>query len=64
LEVRVEVSENVCFDEIKYQELFRERVRTTLAHRLGLHVDVKLLERKSLEDELKKSGKVVDLRLI
>ena len=63
LEVRVEVSENALFDEIKYQELFRERVRSTLAHSLGLRVDVKLLERKSLEDELRKSGKVVDTRL-
>lgn len=62
LEVRVEVSESVCFDEIKYQELFRERVRTALAHSLGLRVDVKLLERKTLEDELRKSGKVLDLR--
>lgn len=62
LEVHVEVSENMCFDEIKYQELFRDRVRSTLTHRLGLRVDVKLLERKTLEDALKKSGKVVDLR--
>ena len=64
LEVRVEVSENVCFDEIKYQELFRERVRTTLTHRLGMRVEVKLLERKTLEAELKKSGKVLDMRSV
>jgi phenylacetate-CoA ligase len=62
LEVRVKVPENVSFDEIKYQELFRERVRSTLSHRLGMRVDVKLLERKTLEDEVKKSGKVLDTR--
>lgn len=62
LEVRVKVPDNVSFDEIKYQELFRERVRVTLSHRLGMRVDVKLLERKTLEEELKQSGKVVDMR--
>jgi len=62
LEVRVQVPENVSFDEIKYQELFRERVRSTLSHRLGMRVEVKLLERKTLEEELKRSGTVVDMR--
>lgn len=62
LEVRVEVSEQVFFDEIKRQELFRDKVRLTLSSRLGLRVDVKLLERTTLEEELKRSGKVVDQR--
>lgn len=62
LEVHVEVSENAFFDEIKRQESFRNQVRDTLTHRLGLRVEVKLLEHKTLAEEVKTSGKVVDRR--
>ena len=62
LEVRVEVAENMFFDEIKQQESFRDKVRSALNHHLGMRVEVKLLERKTLEDALKKSGKIVDKR--
>ena len=50
------------FDEIKQQESFRDKVRSALNHHLGMRVEVKLLERKTLEDALKKSGKIVDKR--
>lgn len=62
LEVRVEVAEHLFFDEIKRQESFRDTVRNALTHGLGIKVDVKLLERKTLEEELKKEGKVIDKR--
>jgi len=62
LEVRVAVSEQVFFDEIKRQELFRDKVRLELSRRLGLHADVKLLERRTLEEELRGQGRVVDQR--
>jgi len=62
LEVRVEVSENIFFDEMKHQESFLIRVTNALSHGLGIRVEVKLLERKTLEEELKASAKVLDTR--
>lgn len=62
LEVRVAVSENLFFDEMKQQRLLLERIRSALMHRLGLRVEVKLVERKTLEADLQKSGKTLDKR--
>jgi phenylacetate-CoA ligase len=62
LEVRVAVSENIFFDEMKQQRLLLERIRSALIHRIGLKVEVKLVERKTLESDLKRSGKTFDTR--
>ncbi len=62
LVVNVAVSENIFFDELRLQESFVEKVRTALGRRLNVRVDVKLMERKSLEESLKKSPKIVDSR--
>jgi len=64
LEVHVAVSEHIFFDEIKRQEFFRDKVRDTLTRRLGLRVEVKLSEQKSLAKEVRSMGKVVDRRQV
>ena len=62
LEVHVAVSEHVFFDEIKRQEFFRDKVRDTLTRRLGLRVEVRLLEQKTIAENVRRAGKVVDRR--
>jgi phenylacetate-CoA ligase len=62
LEVHVAVSENIFFDEMKKQHSLLDTIKSTLIHRLGLTVEVKLVERKALEKSLKQSGKVIDKR--
>jgi len=60
--VLVEVSEAAFFDEMKKQSEFRETIQRRLASELGVGFEVKLVTRKTLDEELQKSGKVVDLR--
>ena len=62
LEIHVAVSESIFFDEMKKQKSFLEKVQRALRHRLGLKVEVKLVERKTLEENLRKSAKVIDRR--
>ena len=62
LQVRVAVSERLFSDEMKHQRTILERIRGELTHRLGVKVDVKLQERKTLEEDLKRSSVVVDQR--
>ena len=61
--VLVEVSESVFFDEMRKQAEFRERLMRKLASELGVHMDVKLVGKKTLErPEGKGPGNVRDLR--
>jgi len=62
VEVNIEVSENIFYDEMKKQSAFLDKVRTALSHHLGIQVNVRLVERKTLAEQLKNSGKVVDKR--
>jgi phenylacetate-CoA ligase len=64
LEVQVAVSENIFFDEMKRQRSLLEQIRNALIHRLGIKVQVKLVERKTLEESLKQSGKIIDKRVL
>jgi phenylacetate-CoA ligase len=64
LEVHVAVSENMFFDEMKRQRLLLDQIRSALMRRLGLKVDVKLVERKTLEADLQQSGKIIDKRAL
>ncbi len=64
LEVQVAVSEHIFFDEMKRQRMLLEQIRTALIHRLGIKVHVKLVERKTLEESLQQSGKVIDRRVL
>jgi phenylacetate-CoA ligase len=59
--VLVEVSASVFFDEIKLQAGYRDQLRHRLASELGVHFEVKLVEKSTMDGALAK-GKVVDLR--
>ena len=60
--VLVEVSEAIFFDEMKRQSGLRETIVRRLFEELGVHVAVKLVERKSLERGEGKATRVVDRR--
>ncbi len=62
LTVNVAVSEKIFFDEMKLQESILKTIRTELTRRMKVRVDVRLMERKRLEDEIAQTGKTVDLR--
>jgi len=47
--VLVEVSESMFFDEMKKQSELKETIKKQLATELGISVDVKLVEKKTLE---------------
>jgi phenylacetate-CoA ligase len=57
----VDVSEGAFFDQMKRQTEFRDHVRRRLASELGVHFDVKLVDRRTLE-RAPGEGAVVDLR--
>lgn len=60
--VLVEVSEAIFFDEMRRQSGLRETISRRLADELGVHVTVKLVERKSLTRSEGKAERVVDRR--
>ncbi len=59
--VLVAVSESMFFDEMKLQTEFREKVKRRLASELGVSFEVKLVDRKTLQNAAAQ-GKVVDRR--
>jgi phenylacetate-CoA ligase len=60
--VLVEVSESNFFDEMKRQRKLEETIVRRLAEELGVSVEVKLVDRKSLERFDGKARRVVDRR--
>ncbi len=62
LTVLVEVSEDLFFDEMKKQNELIGGIKKRLASELGISVDVKLVERKTLERFEGKARRVVDRR--
>jgi phenylacetate-CoA ligase len=62
--VKVEVSESIFFDEMKKQNELMESIKRRLASELGIGVNVKLVEKKSIERSEGKAKRVVDLRKI
>ncbi len=60
--VLVEVSEAIFFDEMRRQSGLRETIARRLAEELGVHVAVRLVERKSLDRGDGKAARVVDRR--
>ncbi len=61
LTLHVAVSDHVFLDEVKHHASFLERLRGVLNRRLGMRVDVKLMERRTLYRELETSPCVVDM---
>jgi phenylacetate-CoA ligase len=62
--VMVEVVESIFFDEMKKQKGLIEQIKRRLASELGIHVDVKLVEEKTLERFDGKGNRVLDKRQI
>ncbi len=60
--VLVEVEEAIFFDEMKKQNELRETIKRRLASELGISVEVKLVERKTLQRFEGKATRVVDKR--
>jgi phenylacetate-CoA ligase len=60
--VNVEVSESMFFDEMKKQSKLKETIKKRLASELGIAVEVKLVEKKTLERFEGKAKRVIDNR--
>lgn len=60
--VMVEVTESIFFDQMKKQRQMVDHIKARLASELGIGVQVKLVEEKSLERSEGKSKRVVDKR--
>ncbi|NLX19614.1 MAG: phenylacetate--CoA ligase [Desulfobulbus sp.] len=60
--VLVEVTESIFFDEMKKQRQMIEFIKSRLAAEVGVHVDVKLVEEKTLERSEGKAKRVFDKR--
>ncbi len=62
--VLVEASEKIFFDEMKKQTELIETIKKRMASELGISVDVKLVEKKSLERFEGKAQRVIDNRKV
>jgi phenylacetate-CoA ligase len=62
LTLHVAVSEHVFFDEVKHHAAFLDRLRSELSRRMGLRIEVKLMEKRTLDHELETNPRVVDTR--
>jgi len=60
--VLVEVVESIFFDQMKKQRQLVDHIKKRLAHELGIGVDVKLVEEKTLERFAGKATRVLDKR--
>ena len=58
----MEVVESIFFDEMKKQRGMVDHIKARLASELGIGVDVRLVEEKTLERSEGKSKRVVDKR--
>jgi len=62
VEVQVEVSPELPFDEIRELEALQRRVAGAIAATLAVSVDVKLVEPRAIQRSEGKAKRVVDLR--
>ena len=62
LTVLVEVMESIFFDEMKKQRMVIDRIKSRLASEVGVQVEVKLVEEKTLERSEGKAKRVIDRR--
>ena len=60
--VLVEVVESIFFDEMKKQRQMIETIKRRLATELGISVDIKLVEEKSLGRTEGKAQRIIDNR--
>ena len=64
LEVQIEVTENIFFDEMKLQRTFLETIEKRIESVLGVGVTVRLVEPKSIPRHEGKANRVLDRRKI
>lgn len=64
LTVLVEVSESIFFDQVRKQKDFIERIKARLASELGISVEVKPVEKQTLERSEVKAKRVIDKRTL
>ena len=62
LEIRIEVTENMFFDEMKRQKAFLEMIEKRIESMLGVGVTVKLVEPNSIPRQEGKASRVIDKR--
>ena len=62
--VLVEVAESIFFDQMRRQREMVENIRRRLAQELGISVEVKLVEKKSIARAEGKSKRVIDNRTL
>jgi phenylacetate-CoA ligase len=62
LEVCIEVTENIFFDEMKMQRAFLEKVEKRIESVLGIGVTVRLVEPRSIPRHEGKAERVIDRR--
>jgi phenylacetate-CoA ligase len=62
--VLVEVSESIFFDQVRKQKDFIERIKARLASEIGISVEVKPVEKQTLERAEGKAKRVVDKRAL
>ena len=62
LTVLVEVSESIFFDQMRKQKDFIERIKSRLASELGIAVEVKPVEKQTLDRSEGKTKRVIDRR--
>jgi phenylacetate-CoA ligase len=62
LTVLVEVSESIFFDQVRKQKDFIERIKTRLASEIGISVEVKPVEKQTIERTEGKTKRVIDRR--
>ncbi|MDX9840638.1 MAG: phenylacetate--CoA ligase, partial [Desulfobulbus sp.] len=60
--VLVEVMESIFFDEMKKQRMVIDRIKSRLASEVGVQVEVKLVEEKTLARSEGKTKRVIDRR--
>jgi phenylacetate-CoA ligase len=64
LTVLVEVSESIFFDQVRKQKDFIERIKSRIASEIGISVEVKPVEKQTLERSEGKVKKVIDKRAL
>ena len=64
LTVLVEVSESIFFDQVRKQKDFIERIKSRLASEIGISVEVKPVEKQTIERSEGKAKRVIDKRML
>ena len=62
LEVQIEVTENIFFDEMKMQRAFMDKIKKKIESVIGVGVSVKLVEPKTVPRFEGKASRVIDRR--